>query len=107
MILDCDDNRCVLTGEVVKQALEAAHLIPAKEGENDMPFNGVALRADLHRLFDAGLFTFDGRGTVVNLAPGLSSRYRRLLQGKKLPSATIARVKATLSLPTFLSRMTN
>lgn len=107
MILDSDGNRCVLTGEVVKQALEAAHLIPAKEGENDKPFNGVTLRADLHRLFDAGLFTFDGRGAVVNVAPSLSSRYRRLLRGKKLPSATIARVKATLSLPAFLNRLAN
>ena len=70
-----------------------------------MPFNGVALRADLHRLFDAGLFTFDGRGEVINVAPGLSSKYRRLLQGKKLPSATIDRVEATLSLPAFLNRL--
>ena len=106
VILQCDDHRCVLTAEDTPHALEAAHLIPAKDGENDLPFNGIALRADLHRLFDAGLFTFGRNGKVKRIAPrsALSDDYRHLLQNRRLPVATLERVRATLSLPQFQDR---
>ena len=75
LILACDDYRYVLTGEATTKALDAAHLIPAANGENDLPSNGITLRADLHRLFDAGLFTFAIDGRVVALAAELSEAY--------------------------------
>ena len=64
-----------------------------------MPFNGIALRVDLHRLFDARLFTFGENGDVEITAPKsrLCSANRRLLRNKRLPPAT-------LSLPQFLER---
>ena len=105
VILDCDGSRCVLTGETTTQTLEAAHLIPAKNGENDMPFNGIALRADLHRMFDAGLFTFGENGEVVFLKKSkLSMDYCRLLRDKSLPEPTLERVRATLTHPQFQKR---
>ena len=104
MILACDDHRCVLTGEATTKALDAAHLIPAAMGENDVPSNGITLRADLHRLFDAGLFTFDHDGRVVAIARELSEAYRRLLQNRRLPPSTLERVRATLALPQFQNR---
>ena len=90
MILDHDKGCCVLTGEKTAKALDAAHLIPAAKGENDVPFNGIALRSDLHRLFDAGLFTIAPEGNVVipKRAPGLSEAYIQLLQNADLPKAT-------------------
>ena len=98
-ILDCDDRRCVLTGETTVNALDAAHLVPAAKRENDMPCNGITLRADLHRLFDADLFTFAKDGRVVDIAPGLSEDYRQLLEKcDRLPSSTLGRVRATLAL---------
>ena len=105
-ILACDDHRCVLTRERTKQALEAAHLVPARNGENDLPFNGITLRADLHRLFDNGLFTFGERGDVVITAAksGLSAAYRELLSNKRLPRRTFERVRETLSLESFRNR---
>ena len=103
-ILDCDDHRCVLTGETTKNALDAAHLIPAAKGENDVPCNGITLRADLHRLFDADLFTFDHDGRVVAIARELSEAYRRLLQNRRLPPSTLGRVRATLAVPEFQDR---
>lgn len=36
-------------------ALEAAHIIPVSNGGGDKDWNGIPLRADLHRLFDDGL----------------------------------------------------
>ena len=69
IILACDGYRCVLTGEATISALEAAHLIPAANGENDVPSNGITLRADLHRLFDAGLFTLLYRRSSSSVGP--------------------------------------
>ena len=104
MILDYDDHRCVLTCEATTKALDAAHLIPAAMGENDVPPNGITLRADLHRLFDAGLFTFAADGRVVEIAQELSEAYRRDLHNSRLPTSTLARVRETLTLPEFRNR---
>ena len=104
VILDADGHRCVLTGESTTDALEAAHLIPAKVGENDKPFNGITLRADLHRLFDAGLFTFGKDGQVVLSDDGVSGDYRTLLHCKSLADDTLQRVRDTLALPAFKHR---
>ena len=104
MILACDDHRCVLTCERTIEALDAAHLIPARNGQNDEPWNGITLRADLHRLFDAGLFTFAPDGRVVEVAPQLSKKYRKRLRNWCLPQSTLGRVKATLTLDQFQNR---
>ena len=107
VILDCDGGCCTLTGETTVHALEAAHLIPAKNGDNDMPFNGITLRADLHRMFDAGLFTFGENGEVVfpDMSKKLSTEYRQLLEGKALPESTLARVRSTLAHAQFRERL--
>ena len=106
IILSHDDHRCALTGETTYQALEAAHLIPARNGENDIPSNGIALRADLHRVFDAGLFTFDPDGSVVltDHHRKLSDDYHNLLRQAELRGATFERVRTTLAAPQFRLR---
>ena len=105
-VLSRDDSRCAITEEDTPQALEAAHLIPARNGENDIPTNGIALRADLHRLFDAGLFTFDLDGSVLlaDQNPALSDHYCLLLRNARLRRATLDRVQETLALPQFRQR---
>lgn len=105
-ILGCDEYRCVLTGETTEQALDAAHLIPAAMAENDLPINGITLRTDLHRLFDACLFTFNADGEVILLDcdPGLSNAYVRLLREAHLPAATLRRVRETLASSEFRDR---
>lgn len=47
------------------------------KGENDVPVNDIALRSDLHRLFDACLFTFapEGNAAIPKRAQGLSEAY--------------------------------
>ena len=104
-ILTDDGARCVLTGETTEQALDAAHLIPANMGGPDISCNGIALRADLHRLFDAGLFTFGKDGRVVDIAPGLSEDYRQLLENcDRLPPSARERVRVTLASRPFQRR---
>ena len=54
MIILAADSHCrVITGEETPEALEAVHLVPAGNGENDISCNGIMLRADLHRPFVA------------------------------------------------------
>ncbi len=56
-------KRCALTGESTLPVLEAAHIVPyADDGMHDIR-NGLLLRADFHKLFDAGL---------VSVAPDLT-----------------------------------
>ena len=71
------EGRCALTGCDAEPALEAAHVADWRS-ENDAGA-GILLRADLHRLFDAGLLVI-GRGyTVVAVPP-----WYRALQGTRL-----------------------
>ncbi|MFA6414027.1 MAG: HNH endonuclease [Syntrophales bacterium] len=55
LVTDAYQRRCAITGESTLMALEAAHIVPySGEGGHDVR-NGLLLRADFHRLFDAGL----------------------------------------------------
>ena len=71
------EGRCALTGCDAEPALEAAHVADWRS-ENDVGA-GILLRADLHRLFDAGLLVIGDGYTVVAVPP-----WYRALQGTRL-----------------------
>jgi prepilin-type processing-associated H-X9-DG protein len=50
-----DGHRCAISGTTVDNCLEAAHIVPHRGDQTDRTANGLLLRADLHRLFDAGV----------------------------------------------------
>ena len=52
-ILMAKDKRCAASGESCPTVLEAAHIVPVKCGGQEVLSNGILLRADLHRLYDA------------------------------------------------------
>ena len=55
LVTEAYQRRCAITGESTLMALEAAHIVPySGEGGHEVR-NGLLLRADFHRLFDAGL----------------------------------------------------
>lgn len=57
VVTDAYRRRCAITGESTLPVLEAAHIRPfAKSGVNEVS-NGMLLRSDFHKLFDAGLVT--------------------------------------------------
>ena len=60
---------CAVSGCVEPRALEAAHLHSVADGGNDDAANGMMLRADIHRLFDADLLTIDAATGEVALSP--------------------------------------
>jgi putative restriction endonuclease len=64
---------CAVSGEHSRPALEAAHIEPYVEGgPHEIP-NGILLRADLHRLFDAG---------YVSVTPDLQFRVSERLRAE-------------------------
>ncbi len=53
-VLDAYGRACAVTSEHSLPALEAAHIRPFGEGGEHEIANGLALRSDIHRLFDKG-----------------------------------------------------
>lgn len=66
LVTDNYRRRCAVTGEKALPVLDAAHILPVKEGGQHRLDNGLLLRTDVHRLFDAGYVTVtpDGRFLV-------------------------------------------
>lgn len=56
-ILDAYGRRCAVTGERSLPVLDAAHIQPYRGPVSNHVQNGLALRTDLHRLYDAGYVT--------------------------------------------------
>ncbi|MFC1660186.1 HNH endonuclease [Gemmatimonadota bacterium] len=57
VITDVYQRRCAVTQEKALPALEAAHIRPFKDVAEHTISNGILLRSDVHRLFDAGYIT--------------------------------------------------
>jgi putative restriction endonuclease len=57
LITDTYERRCAVTRERTLPTLEAAHIKPVAEGGRHRLDNGLLLRSDVHRLFDAGYVT--------------------------------------------------
>lgn len=64
-ILSNYGKSCAISGVSVVDLLEASHIQPYVNRKSDHPQNGICLRVDLHRLFDAGLMTIDATNMVV------------------------------------------
>lgn len=58
-------GKCALLNTKVKAALDAAHIRPYLGDKSNKVWNGILLRADLHRLFDAGLLCFEYQQTAL------------------------------------------
>ncbi len=87
-VLAAYDGKCALTAADCAEVLEAAHIEPFRGPASNHPQNGIALRRDIHRLFDAGLLTFGDAGDAQ-----ISERIRGTMYGSlqgmraKWPSA--------------------
>lgn len=67
--------RCLVTGCETLMALEAAHVLPVSSGGGDDGWNGIPLRADLHRLFDAGAITIEPTSWKLLVADAVREEY--------------------------------
>ncbi len=54
LVLSAYENRCAITGERTLPVVEAAHISEFSRHQRHEISNGVALRSDIHKLFDCG-----------------------------------------------------
>jgi hypothetical protein len=82
------NHHCSVTGATTKAALEASHIqrwADSNDAQRLDPNNGLLLTANLHKLFDAGLISFDDSGKML-VSSKLSQSEQEIfgLVGKKL-----------------------
>lgn len=75
-------RRCALSGCTTLAALEAAHVRPVSGHGADATTNGILLRADLHKLFDANLLAIDPSTGSVALEESCKADYGDALAGR-------------------------
>ncbi len=75
---------CCITGCTVDTLLEAAHIIPYRGDQTNDVTNGLLLRVDLHRLFDAHLVTINPRSLTVEVASSVNDAGYQAYHGKRL-----------------------
>lgn len=86
-------GRCAVTGANAPAALEAAHIVPYMGPGTNRVSNGLALRADVHRLFDRGALAVHERDLVVLVKGHLLATTYGDLAGRRiaLPGAVAQR----------------
>jgi Predicted restriction endonuclease len=57
-------DRCIVTNVTMPEILEAAHIKPVKYKGEDSVANGLALRVDIHLLFDSGHLRISETGKI-------------------------------------------
>jgi hypothetical protein len=78
--------RCAISGETVRQVLDAAHLPGSSwRGGRNEAVDGILLRADLHRLLDAGLLRIEGG--IVRVDVGSYARFDGRVVGTSAKAA--------------------
>ena len=82
-LLQAYDHRCAITREPNAEVLEATHIEPYVDRASNHVQNGILMRVDLHRLFDAGLLGIDQSFSVLVSSQLRESRYVELA-GRKL-----------------------
>ncbi|MBW8271380.1 HNH endonuclease signature motif containing protein [Caldovatus aquaticus] len=83
-LLELYGGCCAVTRCPVAEVLEACHIDRYAERPSHAHDNGPVLRADLHRLFDAGLALLEERKgrLVFRVHPDLEDRTYRNLDGR-------------------------
>lgn len=90
--------RCLISGCETLAVLEAAHIVPVSCGGGDEAWNGIPLRADLHRLFDAGIITVDAQNLTISVLEAARKDYGAF-HGNDLSAYTLtAEGKSKLSM---------
>lgn len=80
--------RCAFSGGKIVETLEAAHIDDHHLSGVNHCSNGLLLRADLHRLFDANLLAVEPGTLRIRVSAQLQNSVYRRLEGKKLRRRT-------------------
>lgn len=74
-VLELYGAKCLISGCDVLEAIDAAHVCGVADAGSDKPTNGMLLRTDIHRLFDAYLMSIDPTNGTVQVADSCSDAY--------------------------------
>jgi putative restriction endonuclease len=77
-------DRCMISGSRVLHVLEAAHISPYRNENDNHPENGLLLRADLHTLFDLDLVGIEPSTLKVCFNSTINSEEYKRLNGQVL-----------------------
>ena len=92
-------SKCAISGTSVVDTIQAAHIRPYNGPETNHPANGIALRSDIHRLFDLGKIRIDPRDLRIHLHPEIEMEYKEICSEKlDLENVTIHPNKEALEL---------
>lgn len=90
-VLDNYYGRCCATGCRETVILEAAHISPYSGAHSNYPANGLCLRVDVHRLFDAFLLSIEPETRQWVVAPRLAEDPTyQVLDGKRIFPGRVA-----------------
>lgn len=95
LLLNFTPKYCAITKETTLAVLDAAHIVEAHEGGSISLNNGILLRSDIHRLYDARLFRILQDGSI-EINNKISDEYRKILKNKKVDPEIIKRISAAL-----------
>lgn len=76
--------KCVVTGISCKAVLESAHIMPYMGKNSNIMENGLLLRVDIHRLFDAFLLSINPVNSEVIVSDKVSDDCYKKLNCKKI-----------------------
>ncbi|MFQ6777628.1 HNH endonuclease [Cereibacter sphaeroides] len=96
-IAERDGLKCAISGCTIPDVLDAAHLARRAPGGSDDPSNGMILRSDLHRLFDADILTMDAAGTVEIRRDVTDPDYRKFCGARAATSANLGNLASRTS----------
>lgn len=89
-VLENYGSKCAISGISVVDAIQAAHIRPYNGPETNHPANGIALRSDIHRLFDLGKIRINPGDLRIHLHPEIELEYREICSEKlELKSVSI------------------
>jgi hypothetical protein len=97
LLRDAGDNCCAITGETTQTVLDAAHIIDKSENGAESISNGILLRADIHRLYDARRFKIGQDGSIIDISGEISEKYKGVLNNKKVDERIISRIREALA----------
>jgi hypothetical protein len=75
---------CAVTGCTEIAALEAVHIYPFSKKGRYAAANGLLLRADLHTLFDAGLWAIEPNTRQIRISREITDKNYQRLNGRRI-----------------------
>jgi putative restriction endonuclease len=75
VVTEAYDRRCAFTGERTLPVLDAAHIRPFSMYPRHEVSNGLLMRSDLHRLFDAGYVTVDPKDRRIVVSDRIKQEF--------------------------------